>query len=103
MASFFYQDGSDGNGYSGFFTYFYPAILALNLTFLLKTKSYHMNLIGYEIFFPLAIVLAYIALPVLVIIGFVKLYNTFKESVRAKQEQNEIMRELVTHLKSKNL
>ncbi len=54
-------------------------------------------------FFPLAIALGYIVVPVLVIIGFLKLYNTFKASVKVREEQNEILRELVTHLKSKNL
>jgi hypothetical protein len=53
-------------------------------------------------FFPLAIALVYIVVPVLIIIGFLKLYHTFKESVRVREEQNEIFRELVAHLKSKN-
>ena len=53
-------------------------------------------------FFPLTIALVYIAVPVLIIIGFLKLYNTFKKSVRVREEQNEIFRELVAHLKAKN-
>ena len=58
---------------------------------------------NFPFFFPLVIALGYIVVPVLVIIGFLKLYNTFKASVRVREEQNEILRELVTHLKSKNL
>jgi hypothetical protein len=61
-----------------------------------------VEIMNFPYFLPVIMMLMYIVIPALIIIGFFKVYSTFKESVKVRQEQNEIFRELVAYLKVKN-